>query len=76
MQNCCIGEIHGRDELVLISANDGCDLKRIGRQVIPKSGYEHENYCSIFWRTVRRLVHVESNFRWDRLGDKVKSIDI
>lgn len=37
MQNCCIGEIHGRDELVLISANDGCDLKRIGRQVIPKS---------------------------------------
>lgn len=37
MQNYCIEEVHGRDGLVLISANDGYDLKRIGRQVILKS---------------------------------------
>lgn len=31
---------------------------------------------SIFWRTVRRLTHLERSFKWKLLGDKVKSVDI
>lgn len=34
--NCCTGEVHGRDGLVLISADDEYDLKR---EVIPKSAW-------------------------------------
>lgn len=35
MGNCCLGEVHEKDELGLISDGDEYELKRIGGEIIP-----------------------------------------